>query len=495
MKWEDYYEMVKRYQEENKTNYIPVYYEENNIKLGIWCSKQRIAFRKNKLSKDRINKLNSIDFLFEIKSGYNTSIPEQVLYYYIQQHFNNANNRDKSNGFELDIYFEYNNKKIGIEYNGLYHRNRIKEDIEKVKKCKKNNIFIFEIRDWNCNSLSFQDKYYYEYLLKDNFFKTKDYSEFENIILKMFKDISNILNIDVKVDINIKRDMKNIINNYCNICERKWMNNFLILKEMYNKRQILSDAIVRWSIHQRKLYKENLLNNKKIALLEDIGFSWEPTLSWEQSFQLASEYFDIHKEINIHRNTVFKEFALGRWVESQRSAYKKGKLSNTQISLLQSLDIIWDIPDSKWLENYGYLKEYYQENGNINIKVNFNYKEKNIGKFLAHQRENFKNGTLTAERLILLNKIGFQDNLVNSVISNHLDNDSWNEKYILLENYYIENGNLNIPCDYIVNNIKLGKFLANAKYDYRKNKLLPERYEKLKLIGFDECLGSKKHKK
>lgn len=75
-----------------------------------------------------------------------TSFPEQYLYLVVKSLFQTAVNRDKTNGFELDIFIpEY---KIGIEYNGIYYHNGLeKNDEKKQKMCRENNIHLLQIYD------------------------------------------------------------------------------------------------------------------------------------------------------------------------------------------------------------------------------------------------------------------------------------------------------------------------------------------------------------
>ena len=45
----------------------------------------------------------------------------------------------------------------------------------------------------------------------------------------------------------------------------------------------------------------------------------------------------------------------------------------------------------------------------------------------------------------------------------------WNEKYMLAKEYYKKHGNLLIPHDYIVNDIKLGRWIQTQRQNYNKN--------------------------
>ena len=56
-----------------------------------------------------------------------------------------------------------------------------------------------------------------------------------------------------------------------------------------------------------------------------------------------------------------------------------------------------------------------------------------------------------------------------------LNNNRWNEIYQLAVDYYHTHGNLNIPKDYVINDIKLGKWLVLQRYLYSSDNLSSER--------------------
>ena len=59
----------------------------------------------------------------------------------------------------------------------------------------------------------------------------------------------------------------------------------------------------------------------------------------------------------------------------------------------------------------------------------------------------------------------------------------WNEKFLLCFEYLQKHGNLLIPQNYIIENIKLGSWISVQRYLYKKGKLSADRIEKLNSIG------------
>ena len=77
-----------------------------------------------------------------------TSFPEQAIYFYVKQLFPEAQNRDTSYGFEMDIYIPSQN--VAIEFDGVrYHKDiaALSKDNNKDKLCEKNGITLYRLRD------------------------------------------------------------------------------------------------------------------------------------------------------------------------------------------------------------------------------------------------------------------------------------------------------------------------------------------------------------
>ena len=61
-----------------------------------------------------------------------TSFPEQAIYYYIKKLFNDAENRSKIQGVEIDIYLP--SLKLAIEYDGYYYHNQANKQMREKEK-------------------------------------------------------------------------------------------------------------------------------------------------------------------------------------------------------------------------------------------------------------------------------------------------------------------------------------------------------------------------
>ena len=59
-KWMSYYELAKKFYEENGHLTIPHDYMAEGLKLGVWMSSQRESYQIGRLSEEQIDLLNSI---------------------------------------------------------------------------------------------------------------------------------------------------------------------------------------------------------------------------------------------------------------------------------------------------------------------------------------------------------------------------------------------------------------------------------------------------
>ena len=157
-----------------------------------------------------------------------------------------------------------------------------------------------------------------------------------------------------------------------------------------------------------------------------------------------------------------------------------------------------------WELNYSLAKIYFEKYGSLEIKQNFktlngiDYDENgyNLGQWQSWQRKKYKKSKLSKERKDLLEKIGMRFET--------RDNDEvWNQMYMLVELYFKEYGNLEIPSKFKTlngtdedeNGYNLGIWLVSQRQMYKKGKLSPERKELLDQIGMIWEIRKRKDKK
>ena len=272
-----------------------------------------------------------------------------------------------------------------------------------------------------------------------------------------------------------------------------------------------------WLVRQRQMYKISKLSKEREKLLEKIGMRFETRDNdevWNQMYMLAELYFKEYGNLEIKQN--FKTlngidydengYNLGQWQSCQRQMYKKSKLSKERKDLLEKIGMRFETRDNDevWTRMYKLTETYFKKYGNLEIPSRFktlngiDYDENgyNLGQWQSWQRKKYKKSKLSKERKDLLEKIGMRFET--------RDNDEvWNQMYMLVELYFKEYGNLEIPSKFKTlngtdedeNGYNLGIWLVSQRQMYKKGKLSPERKELLDQIGMIWEIRKRKDKK
>jgi len=137
-----------------------------------------------------------------------SSLPEQYIGFYLQQIFGDEIEYQKQfewlGKYSLDIFIPSLN--LAIEYDGMYfHKSRKREDAQKSKLCRLNNIKLIRIQECmeNVACRKGKDVVYY--------FFDKRYNNIDNTIYDLLEMINTNYNMKLKINIDIQQDKKKIV--------------------------------------------------------------------------------------------------------------------------------------------------------------------------------------------------------------------------------------------------------------------------------------------
>ncbi|EJK74183.1 hypothetical protein THAOC_04153, partial [Thalassiosira oceanica] len=120
-----------------------------------------------------------------------------------------------------------------------------------------------------------------------------------------------------------------------------------------------------WVSTQRQKYKKGKLSDERIARLESIDFVWDrQEQQWSDRFDELTKFLAEQSDFNVR--TYQGPNLLGAWVGTQREAYKKGKLSDERINLLEGIGFSWEPLDEAWMARFDELVDFKNENGDCN---------------------------------------------------------------------------------------------------------------------------------
>ncbi len=209
---------------------------------------------------------------------------------------------------------------------------------------------------------------------------------------------------------------------------------------------------------------------------------------WPLKYKEAVKFYEKNGHLRVPNTYTQNGINLGRWIQIQRQLYKKNKITYDRVVLLNKIGMVWNLDRSlkynlKWALVYKEVLKYYEENGNIEIPIEYSViikgEEVYLNNWIAVQRTMFLQGKLSLDKKEMLDKVGMVWKIRNRY--------SWDKMFSLALDYYSLNGNLFIPKNYqvIVNGetVNLGTWVTNQRRNYKAGVLAPLRISKLEEIG------------
>jgi hypothetical protein len=267
-----------------------------------------------------------------------------------------------------------------------------------------------------------------------------------------------------------------------NALESEWNENFDLLLKYHSEhgdymvpQAYKTDAgknLGSWLGTQIQNYAINKLSEDRIERFNALdGWYWSRLdARWEKSYNLLVKYYKIHQKMP-GSNVKFEGTSLGSWLKNQRE--NKTELREDQLEKLNKVNFESkaQTKDEVWHEKYLLLKEYFKKTGSTEVPAVFKYKGINLGMWIVQQRQ--KKSKLNSTQIAQLDSLNF----------NWAPRENeWDSSFFEYKKYVQENGNQNVPPDYVINGIKLGKWVRAQ----RQNRRPPtqERKDKLNQIGF-----------
>jgi hypothetical protein len=319
---------------------VPAKYPEN-FSLGSWVDHKRCMYRKIKLPKELIDRLDSIGFNWNPKDSiWDERYLELISF-------------KETNG-HCDVTAKYTeNPKLGkwVSWQRSSYR---KGELTKERIDKLNQLgFVWKLHDDTWEKmyhalLKFKDK-------NGHCNVTQTYSENPSLGLWVstqrslcYKGKLSKERIDKLNDIGFNW---NLLDELDVVWEKKY-HELLLFKDKNchcGVPQIYPDnpGLGIWVQRQRSMYRKRKLSEERINKLNNIGFNWNPKSELEHSIW-EKRYFQLikFKEVKAHCNVPAKYTEnpeLGRWVATQRAIYRKGKLSEERINKLNSIGFVWKL--------------------------------------------------------------------------------------------------------------------------------------------------------
>lgn len=218
-------------------------------------------------------------------------------------------------------------------------------------------------------------------------------------------------------------------------------------------------------VYKQQIGRALSASKKTNAVIFDIVLNIENIYSIDsikEEMQVATSYY---RSLGEADQIINEKFKIIDEVRNCRELFEK---------LNDALTATWDM-------YYASAKQYYKENGNLEVPARYITEEGYaLGSWLNNQKAISKGtivGKLTEDQIQKLDSIG--------MIWDSLDY-FWEQNFKLAKEYYLTYGNLDIPTNYKSTDGKhLGNWILRQRQLYKSNSLTDEQIKKLDSIGMD----------
>ncbi len=239
------------------------------------------------------------------------------------------------------------------------------------------------------------------------------------------------------------------------------------------------------------------------------------TASWDAMYDIAKEYYKTYGNLEVPAAyTTSDGYSLGAWVATQRKVYlgrTAGCLSMEQIKRLEEIGMCWQgAREAAWERHFSEAEKYFRQHGNLAIPADYVTGDGcRLGRWVRRQRELLKGQgkgyfqgmdvmgdreSRGGEREKCKNANSVSADMVKAIHVERLtkigmvweSGDPWEQRYALAKEYYKGHGNLQVPADYVVDGVWLGRWVREQKSKLSqegKGALTKEQKEKLLSIG------------
>jgi superfamily II DNA or RNA helicase len=228
-----------------------------------------------------------------------------------------------------------------------------------------------------------------------------------------------------------------------------------------------------WVSTQRAYYYSGELKLERLSRLESIGFNWDHDAAiWEIKFEALVQYKATHGDCRVSKRSS-DDVELGWWVVVQRRRFQDGTLSADQINRLEKIGFEWDPLNSDWESLFKDLESYKSEHGDCRVSSGY-HANKPLAAWVNNQRQNYRKGILTAERIAKLEKLGFEWEVTVA---------RWDQYFDALVKYKEEKGDFKVPSIYKPHQ-ELAYWVTVQRRSYKNGTLSDEQIARLTKIGF-----------
>lgn len=235
-----------------------------------------------------------------------------------------------------------------------------------------------------------------------------------------------------------------------------------------------------WVARQRTMRRQGMLRADRAAALEELpGWTWDALDErWLQGHQALTKWVSANGVAVVPAYAVSGEYGLGRWVGTQRRAYKRGQLTPEAIAALEALPgWSWNVRADTTEAMVAALRRFEQREGHTLVPNNHYEDGQRLGYWVGRCRRQHARGTLGAINQAALEAIpNWRWTTPNQRVKSgpQLVTPAWLAMYRLVESFCAREGHALVPHTHTEGGRDLGGWVGNARNAFRRGGLHAE---------------------
>jgi len=176
-----------------------------------------------------------------------------------------------------------------------------------------------------------------------------------------------------------------------------------------------------WLSDQRRLYQRNELEPSRRDRLAMANVAWNlQERQWELMFDELEKFCNTTGHANVPQHYTIPRYngggssssKLGQWLNTQRAAKRKNKMSEERQDRLEALGVAWNQQEAKWNHMYSLLQQYRAREGHTQIRQGHVESGEKLGTWFATQKKHIRLGKISDERYDRLAALGIVDQVI-----------------------------------------------------------------------------------
>ncbi len=251
------------------------------------------------------------------------------------------------------------------------------------------------------------------------------------------------------------------------------------------KRGSIPKDLLEWMKDQRERHQNDQLPPERVQLLEQLNdWSWQPrTNLWDAIFEEFAKWAQFNNPSTIPREVEFAGANGRSWTDNQRTRYRTGKLTDHQISQLESIPgWTWDRTGSRWKSNFETLLRLVGTSSLEETAL-----PAAIEEWIRTQRRRQQAGRIPENELQKLESIKGWSWIPNSIATPRSSDTqaitaAWMKNYETLKRFTEMNGNASPFVSVEFEGRKIGKWVSHQRDYFKKGKLGSNKIELLEAL-------------